>query len=117
MEKSVFLREQGNTPVNRIWSFLIVHQEFDYSMKDIAKYAGVSYTTLKRMWPHFKGHHLVMLTRKVGKAKMYKLYLKNPVVKKFIEFYWTVTSSAIRGENKVDFSGAANIGTISAKSI
>ena len=47
MTKSVFLQEEGDTPKNRIWSFLIIHSEYDYSMKDIARYSKVGYTTLK----------------------------------------------------------------------
>ena len=70
MQKSVFLQEEKNTPKNRIWSFLIVHSEYDYSMKDIARYSGVGYTTLKEIWKEFRGKNIVIETRIVGKAKM-----------------------------------------------
>lgn len=96
MRKSVFLKEQGDTPKNRIWSFLIVHSEYDYSMKDIARYSKVGYTTLKKIWKEFREKKIVVKTRTIGKAKMYKLNLKNPVVEKFIDFYWAVVSSAVR---------------------
>lgn len=101
MQKSVFLKEQGDTPKNRIWSFLIVYSEYDYSMKDIAKYSKVGYTTLKKIWKEFKKKDIVTQTRTVGKAKMYKLNLKNPVVEKFIDFYWTVVDSVVRKENNI----------------
>lgn len=99
MKKSVFLREEGDTPKNRIWSFLIVHSEYDYSMKDIARHSKVGYTTLKQIWKEFKEKNIVIQTRIVGKAKMYRLNLKNPVVNKFIEYYWTVVDSVVRREN------------------
>ena len=95
VEKSIFLKEQGNTPINRIWNFLIVHSEFDYSMKEIARYAGVGYTTLKRIWKDFKKRSIIIQTREIGKAKMYKLNLNNPVVKRFIDYYWSVIESVI----------------------
>ena len=101
MEKSVFIQEEGNTPKNRIWSFLIVHSEYDYSMKDIARYSGVGYTTLKEIWGEFKKKNIVTQTRTVGKAKMYRLNLKNPVVNKFIDYYWAVVDSVVRRENKI----------------
>ena len=101
MPKSVFLQEEGNTPKNRIWSFLIVHSEYDYSMKDIARYSEVGYTTLKEIWREFKEKKVVVQTRVVGKAKMYRLNLKNPVVNKFIDYYWAVVDSAVRRENKI----------------
>jgi len=96
MPKSVFLKEQGDTPKNRIWGFLIVHSEYDYSMKEIARYSKVGYTTLKKIWKEFRQKKIVVQTRTVGKAKMYKLNLKNNVVEKFIDFYWAVVDSVVR---------------------
>ena len=101
MEKSVFLQEDGDNPKNRIWSFLIVHSEYDYSMKDIARYSKVGYTTLKVLWKGFKAKKIVMQTRIVGKAKMYRLNLKNPVVNKFIDYYWAVVDSAIKKKDNI----------------
>lgn len=98
MEKSVFLKEQGDTPKNRVWGFLIIHSEYDYSMKDIARYSRVGYTTLKKIWKEFKKSKIVVQTRTVGKAKMYRLNLKNPVVEKFTDFYWAVVDSVVRKE-------------------
>ena len=99
---SVFLQEIGDTPKNRIWSFLIIHTEYDYSMKDISRFAKVGYTTLKEIWKEFKEQNIVILTRIVGKAKMYKLNIDNLVVKKFIEYYWAVVEAAVKRENKIE---------------
>ena len=101
MTKSVFLQEEGDTPKNRVLSFLIVHSEYDYSMKDIARYSVVGYTTLKEMWKDLKEKKIVVQTRVVGKAKMYKLNLKNPVVNRFIDYYWAVVDSVVRRENNI----------------
>ncbi len=102
MQKSIFLQEEGNTPKNRIWSFLIVHSEYDYSMKEIARYSKVGYTTLKQIWKEFRKKKIVIQTRAVGKAKMYKLNLKNPVVNKFIDYYWAVVDAVITRENNIN---------------
>src|SRR3989338_2901148 len=121
-EKSIFLKEQGNTPVNRIWNFLIVHQEFDYSMKEIARYANVGYITLKRVWKNFKKKKLVIQTRTIGKAKMYKLNLNNTVVKRFIDYYWSVVESIVEKDlvknNKEDYaSSSVHTVAVSARNI
>ena len=102
-EKSVFLKVEGDNPKNRIWDFLIVHSEFDYSMKEIAKYSKVSYTTLKRLWKAFRKKKIVIETRIIGKDKMYKLNLGNRVVEKFIDFFWEVIENelGIKEKNKV----------------
>ncbi|MFC1690707.1 hypothetical protein ACFL0W_00875 [Nanoarchaeota archaeon] len=100
-EKSLFLEIEGNTTKNRIWDFLIVHSEFDYSMKDIAKFSEVGYTTLKSIWKDFTKRKIVIQTRTVGKAKMYKLNRDNPVVERFIDYFWTVVDSEVnKGLNK-----------------
>ena len=53
---------------------------------------------IKNIWKEFKKAKIVIQTRTVGKAKMYKLNLENPVVEKFIDFYWTVVDSVVRKE-------------------
>lgn len=68
-------------------------------MKDIAKFSEVGYTTLKALWKDFAKRKIVVQTRTVGKAKMYKLNVKNPVVRAFIDYYWTVISQEI-GKNE-----------------
>jgi len=92
---SVFLMLEGNTVRNRLWNFLIVHSEFDYSMKDIAKFSEVSYTSLKEIWKEFVKREIVKYTRDVGKAKMFTLNRDNPQVEKFIDYYWSVVSSEV----------------------
>ena len=96
---SAFLRVEGSTVKNKIWSFLIVHSEYDYSMKDIARYSKAGYTTLKEIWRGFKEKKIVVQTRVVGKAKMYRLNLKNLVVNKFIDYYWAVVDSVAKKES------------------
>ena len=122
-EKSVFLKVEGDNPKNRIWDFLIVHSEFDYSMKEIAKYSNVSYTTLKRLWKDFRKKKIVIETRIIGKAKMYKLNLGNRVVEKFTDFFWEVIDNelGIKEKNKVKnehiSSDPVGVGSISARNV
>jgi len=92
---SAFLKLEGNSVKNRIWNFLIVHSEYDYSMKDIADFSDVSYTALKDIWKEFIKRNIVLHTRNVGKAKMYKLNRDNPIVEKFIDYYWSVVDSEV----------------------
>src|SRR3989344_5691397 len=92
---SAFLKLEGNNVRNRILNFLIIHSEFDYSMKDIAKFSDVSYTALKEIWEGFVKRKIVIHTRNVGKARMYKLNRENPQVEKFIDYYWSVVDSEV----------------------
>ena len=85
-EDTLFLKAFGiKSPVFRILDFLMDNKAYDYSKTDIAKGAGISRTTLSSAWENLEKNGLVIETREVGRAKMYKLNLKNPIVKKFIE--------------------------------
>jgi hypothetical protein len=87
---SAYIRIEGDSVKNRLWSFLIIHAEFDYSMKDIAKFSNISYSSMKLLWNDFVKRKLVVHTRNVGNAKMYQLNRDNPVVERFIDYYWAV---------------------------
>lgn len=89
-QKSLFLKAYGNNPKLNVLDFLVTFQEFDYSMKDIAKNAKIGYNTLKLFWKDLVDRKIVAQTRVVGKAKMYKLNKENPEVKEFIKLYWLV---------------------------
>ena len=106
-EKSVFLEMEGYTPKNRVLDFLIVAQDFDYSLKDIAKYSKVSYPCIKQLKKELVKDKWINLTRKVGKAQMYKLNLKNKKVQKFVDFFWAVVTEEV--ENSLDIKGKYEI--------
>jgi len=85
-DETLFLKAFGiKSPVLRILDFLMDNKAYDYSKTDIAKGAGISRTTLSSAWENLERNGLVKETRQVGRAKMYKLNLDSPVVRKFIE--------------------------------
>ena len=97
-ERSVFLERDGYIPKNKVLDFLIVAQDFDYSLKEIAKHSNVSYPCIKQLKKELVKDKWIILTRKIGKAQMYKLNVKNPVVQKFIDYYWAVVESVVEKE-------------------
>ena len=96
--KTVFLKVFGDSPVLRVMDYLIVNEDFDYSMTDISTNSGVGYSTLKLFWQNLENNRIVKQTRIVGKAKMYKLDYSNPAVKKFRDFYWETTKQKVNSE-------------------
>ncbi len=85
-DETLFLKACGiKSPVLRILDFLMDNKAYDYSKTDIAKGARISRTTLSSAWENLEKNGLVKETREVGRAKMYKLNLDSPVVRKFIE--------------------------------
>lgn len=98
--KTIFLETFGDSPILRVLDFLIVNEDFDYSMTDTARLSGIGYSTLKLFWKKLEKEGIITRTRTVGKAKMYKLNLLNPVIKKFRDFYWETTKQRIHGKIK-----------------
>lgn len=94
-KKTAFLDIFGDSPILRVLDFLVVNEDFDYSMTDIASLSGVGYSTLKLFWSKLENSRVVKQTRIVGKARMYKLNFDNSVVKKFRDFYWETTKQKV----------------------
>ena len=124
-EKSVFLEREGYTPKNKVLDFLIIAQDFDYSLKEIAKNSMVSYPCIKQLKKELVNNKWITLIRKVGKAQMYKLNLKSKKVQKFVDFYWVVVNEevekklGIKEEEKrsLHHSSSINAMPVSAKHI
>lgn len=86
MDESLFIRELGiKSPMLKVLDFLMDNESFDYSKTDIAEGTELSRTTLFKVWPKLEALGLITATRTVGKAKMYRLNKKNPIVKKLME--------------------------------
>jgi hypothetical protein len=98
--KTAFLEIFGDSPILRVLDFLVVNEDFDYSMTDIASLSEVGYSTLKLFWSKLEKENIVVNTRTVGKAKMYKLNLTNSIIKKFRDFYWETTKQKVHEKVK-----------------
>ncbi len=91
-EESLLLRVLGGkNPTLKILDFMIGNLAFDHSKTEIAEGAKISRTTLFTAWGSLEEYEIVSLTREVGRAKMFKLNMNNPVVKKLIDLDWAIT--------------------------
>ena len=85
-EESIFIKILGDYPLIRILNHFLIFREFDYSLTYIAENSGVAWSTLNLLWPKLESMQIVTHTRNVGKAKMYKLNIKNKIVLNLIKF-------------------------------
>lgn len=58
---------------SKILDFLCVFKEYDYSITDIAKNSGLSFKTTFDEIKRLEKQEIVIISRTVGKSKMYKL--------------------------------------------
>ena len=95
-EKSVFIRLFGDSPKLRVLDFLMGFPKYDYSLTDISKNAKIGYSTLMLFWEKdFVKTGLVVETRKVGKARMFKINEKNPAIKYLLKLDWALSKYAV----------------------
>lgn len=85
-EKSIFLEHVGDNPRMRVLQYLIEGRNFDYTLTDLLN-AGVSWGTLNKLMPKLLELGIVIKTRKIGRATLYKINQNNVAVKELIKLY------------------------------
>ncbi len=86
-ETTLFRELFGDTPKIRVLEYLLEGRELDHSIGDIADGAGINRVTLFRMWGKLEKPKIIIHTRDIGNAKLYKLNLGNPYVRILIEIF------------------------------
>jgi hypothetical protein len=105
-EPSIFSKFLGNSPMIRVLDILLESREIDYSKKEMAEAAGVSWNTLASVWPFLLEKGIIMRTRKIGKQEMYMLDRENVLVLLLTDFYdsllgYMVETSSVKGRTSV----------------
>jgi AraC-like DNA-binding protein len=85
--ETLFRKALGDTPKIRVLEFLIEGRELDYSISDIAEGANIGRTTLFRIFEDLLETKVIVFTRQIGNAQLYKLNINNPLVKKLVEIF------------------------------
>ena len=83
-EKSIFAEYFGDYPLIRVLDFLIEGRDMDYSMTEIAKNSRIGWTAFSDIWPQLTKKEIVIFTRKIGNAQLFRLNTKNSWVKELI---------------------------------
>ncbi len=86
MKRSIFLEYVGDSPRMRVLQHLIEGRDFDYTLTDLLN-AGVSWGTLNSLIPVLVKLGVVKVTRKIGRATLYKLNQENPAAKQLVALY------------------------------
>lgn len=86
MEESIFLNYVGDNPRMRVLQYLIEGRDFDYTLTDLLQ-AGVSWGTLNMLVPKLTELGILIKTRKIGRATLYKINQNNLAAKQLIGLY------------------------------
>jgi len=85
--ETIFKQALGDTPKIRVLEFFIEGRELDYNITDIAEGAEIGRTTLFRIFDDLIKTKVIIPTRIIGNAKLYRLNIENPFVKKLVEIF------------------------------
>ena len=113
VNETTFQEYFGDSPYIRILDFLIQGQDFDYSMTEIAGQSRVGWSVFTRVWTRLLEKNIIMQTRVIGNAKLFKLNKENIFVKKLIKFDLELTKL----ETDKMLNNFNNINKISKKKI
>ena len=83
--ESLFIEFMGDSPTIRVLDYLLTERDLDFSISDMARNAGIGRTTLYRIWSNLIKNKIIVPTRVIGKAKLYKLNKDNTKIKKLME--------------------------------
>ena len=98
--ESNFLKLVGNSPTAKVLDFMLTGREFDYSKREIAENAGISYNTLNAVWRQLLEDGTLIKTRRIGKQDMFKLNEGSQNVKILISFFDSLIRSSIERMQK-----------------
>jgi len=98
--ESNFLKLVGSSPTAKVLDFMLTGREFDYSKREIAENAGISYNTLNAVWRQLLGDGILIKTRRIGKQDMYKLNEGSQNVKRLISFFDSLIGSSLERMQK-----------------
>ena len=93
--KSLFLKQFGDTPQLRVLDFLIDNYNFDFPMTGIARESNVSYNSFKIFFPYLIKSRVIVKTRRIGKSDYYKLNLENQFVKNLMKLDWSLVEESV----------------------
>ena len=95
-DKSLFVEFMGASPMIKVMDYLITERELDFSITDMAENAGIGRATLYRIWDDLIENKIILHTRDIGKAKLFKLNVEDSKIKKLIEIYDMLTVEELR---------------------
>ena len=84
--ESILIKTLGDSPKLRIIDFFLDNPLFDFTKKEVIEALGMSKQTFYKYFPDLEKYGIVKISRKIGRAKLYKINLEHPLVKMLREY-------------------------------
>jgi len=84
--QSILLKTLGGSPKLRIIDFFLDNPLFDFTKKEVIEALGMSKQTFYKYFADIEDYGIVTPSRRIGKATLYKINLKHPLVSMLREY-------------------------------
>lgn len=85
----------GKSPEVQVLDFFMDRPLNDYMQVEIAERTGMNPRTIKRVLASLHNNEIIRVNRKIGKAVLFKLNSKSPIVERIKELELTVSLQSI----------------------
>ena len=86
--ESILIKTLGDSPKLRIIDFFLDNPLFDFTKKEVIEALGMSKQTFYKYFPDLEKYGIVKVSRKTGRAKLYKINLEHPLIEMLREYFW-----------------------------
>ena len=98
--QSILLKTLGESPKLRIIDFFMDNPLFDFTKKEVIEALGMSKQTFYKYFADVEEYGIVSTSRKIGRATLYKINPKHPLVS-MLKDYETKVSLQIAEQQEV----------------
>jgi AraC-like DNA-binding protein len=99
--QSLLIKIFGDSPKIRIIDFFMDNPLFDFTKKEVIEALGMSKRTFYKYFADIEKYGIVKVSRKIGKAKLYKINLEHPLVKMLMEYEMQLSLQSRAEQEKV----------------
>ncbi len=100
-EKTIIVEIFGTSPKVRIISFLLDFPFNDFTKEEMVRNLGMSKTTFYNNFGILEKYKIVLSSRKIGRATLYKINLEHPLVKRIKEMEREISIGLIKEKQLV----------------
>jgi len=96
--ESVFIQLFGSTPQLRIIDFFLDNPRFDFTREEMMEALGLAKRTLARHLPALRESGIIEVSRRIGRAELYRLNSNSSLVIRLLELEKEITTTPIYTE-------------------
>lgn len=78
--ESILIKTLGDSPKLRIVDFFLDNPLFDFTKKEVIEALGMSKRTFYKYFPDLEEYGIVIVSRRIGKAKLHIMNPEHPLV-------------------------------------